>query len=267
MLAEIRRRIMGESVGLVVYEGRFGASPRELKQILHRAAQNTRYEDITPMTIFDELERLVKDRTVYEFLQFEPRGKYHDAAGFIGVIKDEFADLFEIECMRSMSLVADEEYDKLLTRYIENVVADVKKEKIFNSSTEQYEPANQILMREVEKILGVSGSVERHREGLLARMASWKIENKHAQIDVVSIFQDILGKIQEHYFHERKTVVQSNFQSMLALGTDEERSIDEKQKALARETYEQLKSRFAYSESAARDSLKFMLGHNKKRRK
>lgn len=267
MLREIRRRIMGESVGLVVYEGRFGASPRELKQILHRAAQNMRSDTLTPMTIFDELERIVKDRTVYEFLQFEPRGKYHDAAGFVGMIKDEFADIFEIECMRSMSMVSEEEYDKLLSRYIENVVADVKKEKLFNSATEQYEHANQALMREIEKILGITGSVERHREGLLSRIAAWKIENKHAQIDVTVIFQDILTKVQEHYFNERKALVQSTFQAMLALDTDDERTLDERQRDIARETYRQLDVRFGYDERSARECLKFTLKHNKKRRK
>lgn len=267
MLKEMRRRVINESVGLVVYEGRFGASPRELKQILHRAAQNTASTSLTPMIIFDELERIVKDRTVYEFLQFEPRGKYHDAAGFVGMIKDEFADIFEIECMRSMAMVSDEEYEKLLSRYIENVVADVKKEKLFNSASEQYEHANQSLMREIEKILAITGSVERHREGLLARIAAWKIENKQGILDVTVIFQDILSKIQEHYFNERKAVVNNTFQAMLALGTEDERSLDEQQRAIARETYRQLDTRFGYDEYSARECLKFTLKHNKKRRK
>lgn len=267
MLREIRRRVIHESIGLVVYEGRFGASPRELKQILHRAAQSTGSLTLTPMIIFDELERIVKDRTVYEFLQFEPRGKYHDAAGFVGMIKDEFADIFEIECMRSMSMVSDQEYEKLLSRYIENVVADVKKEKLFNSASEQYEHANQTLMREIEKILGITGSVERHRESILARLAAWKIENKQAAIDVTLIFQDILNKIQEHYFNERKAVVNNTFQAMLALGTEDERTLDEEQRALARETYRQLEVRFGYDDYSARECLKFTLKHNKKRRK
>lgn len=266
-LKELRHRIMNESVGMVVYEGRFGASPREIKQILQRAAQNPKHETLTPMAMFDELERLIKDRTVYEFLQFEPRGKYHDAAGFIGVIKDEFADVFEIETLKSMSLVSDEEYDRLLARYIENVVAEVKKERIFNPASEQYEPANQTLMREIEKILGIQNTPERHRESLLSRLASFRIEHKNEPLDVPTLFQDILTKIQEHYYNQRKGVVQTVYQAMLELGTESERNLDEKDARQARETYSELSRRFGYDEVSARECLKFMLKHNKKRKK
>ena len=79
-LKELKKKIWSESVGMVIYEGRFGASPREIRAILYRAAQRAKNNNLTPMGIFDELERLVKDRTIYEFLQFEPRGKYHEAS-------------------------------------------------------------------------------------------------------------------------------------------------------------------------------------------
>jgi predicted Ser/Thr protein kinase len=266
-LRELRDRILGESVGMVVYEGRFGASPREIKQILHRAAQQSRHPTLTAMAVFDELERIIKDRTVYEFLQFEPRGKYHDAAQFISVIKDEYADIFEAETMRSMSMVAEAEYDKLLARYVESVVADVKKEKIYNTATEQYEAANQPLMREVERILGIQGSVERHREGLLSRLAAWRIDHPKEELDITVVFQDILSRIEDHYFTERKALVQTVYQAMLALGTPDERTLDDKQRAQARQTFEELQRRFGYDESSARESLKFMLKHNKKRKK
>jgi predicted Ser/Thr protein kinase len=267
ILKELRRKIISESSGMVVYEGRFGASPREIRQILHRSTQSTRNETMTPMAMFDELTRIVKDRTVYEFLQFEPRGKYHDASQFISILKDEFADIFENETLASMSLVAEEEYEKLLTRYVENVVADVKKERIFNPSTEQYEPANHALMKEIEKIINVQGSIERHRDGLLSRMAAIKIDNPKAQIDVSHTFQDILGKIQEHYYNQRRTVVQANYQAMLALGADGEQNIAAKDKQLAQDTYRELERRFGYDYVSARECLKFMLTHNKLRKK
>lgn len=264
-LKELRLKILNESVGMVVYEGRFGASPREVKQILHRAAQNANHKTLTPMAIFEELERISKDRTVYEFLQFEPRGKYHDATLFISMIKDEFADIFEDECLRSMSMVEEEEYDRLLVRYVENAVADVKKEKIYNPATEQYEPANQMLMKDIEKILGVQGSVERHREGLLSRIAAYRLDNPKEQIDISKIFSDHLTRIQDHYYNERKSVIQEIFQAMLALGTEGERNIASRQIEQARHTYAELQRRFGYDDVSARECLKFMLTHNKKR--
>ncbi len=266
-LKELRPRIMNESVGMVVYEGRFGASPREIKQVLQRANQNPGHETMTAMAVFDELERMVKDRTVYEFLQFEPRGKFHDAAHFITLIKDEFADIFENETVKAMSLVADEEYERLLARYIESVVAEIKREKIFNTSTEAYEQPSQTLMKDIERILNVQGSIERHREGLLGRIAAFRIEQPKAPIDLTTIFQDILLKIEEHYHQQRRGVVQANYQVMLAIDTDEGAKMEEREKTLARTTYSELERRFGYDLISARESLKFMLKHNKKRKK
>jgi hypothetical protein len=122
-------------------------------------------------------------------------------------------------------------------------------------------------MREIEKILNIQGTPERHREGLLARLAAQKIENPHNAIEVPVIFQDILIKIQEHYYGQRKAIVQQVYQAMLALGTDEERGIDQKDLQQARDTYKELERRFAYDAVSARESLKFMLKHNKKRKK
>ena len=46
---------------------------------------------------------------VYEFLQLEPRGKYHQPAEFIGYIKQDFCENFEREVTNSMRLVEEEE--------------------------------------------------------------------------------------------------------------------------------------------------------------
>jgi predicted Ser/Thr protein kinase len=266
-LRELRKKILGESNGMVVYEGRFGASPREIRAILQRAAQNTEHKSLTPMTIFGELERIVKDRTVYEFLQFEPRGKYHDAAQFVSMIKDEFADIFESEVQRSMSLVAEEEYDRLLSRYIDHVVATVKKERIYNPSSESYETPSESLMKEIEEVINVQGSVERHREGLLSRIAAYKLDNPTKSIEVTIVFEEILKKIQDHYYNQRRQMVDANYQHMLAIGTDTERNLNPSDLKLAQDSYAELERRFGYDYDSARECLKFMLNHNKKRKK
>jgi predicted Ser/Thr protein kinase len=120
---------MNESVGNVIYEGRFGASPREVRALLYRVAEDPSAETITPMAIFKELEILLKDRSVYDFLQFESRNKYHDVAFFIRNARDWFADMFEHEVLLAMSLVEEGQYEQLLSRYVEHAVAYVKKER------------------------------------------------------------------------------------------------------------------------------------------
>ncbi|MEY4630362.1 MAG: hypothetical protein RIQ81_482 [Pseudomonadota bacterium] len=266
-LKELRHQIMEESTGSVVYEGRFGASPREVRQILYRAAQGCRDNLLGPQDIFRELDLLVKDRSVYDFLQFEPRGKYHDAALFVKMIQDEFADTFEHELLASLTLVEEQQYEILLHRYVENIVAEIKKEKIYNQKTSSYEPVNQNMMKDLEKILGVTANVEKHREGVLARIAAWKIENPSAKVDIQGIFPDLVRKVQDHYFEEKSKVIEAAQKAMLAMGTDLERQMGEQERELAKTGYKQLHTRFGYSERAARSSLKFLINNKRNRQK
>ncbi len=266
-LHDLRNQIISESTGSVVYEGRFGASPREVRQILYRAAQTSRDGMVGPTDIFRELEILVKDRSVYDFLQFEPRGKYHDAPLFVKMIQDEFADIFENELLTSLTLVEEQQYEHLLQRYVENIVAEIKKEKIYNPKTSSYEPANQNLMRELEKVLSVSGNVEKHRESVLNRVAAWKIENPAAKIDIAAIFPDFLRKAQDHYYEEKSKVIEAAQKAMLAIGTPDEKSLSDHDRSLATTGYTQLEKRFGYSQRAARASLKFLLANRKGRLK
>jgi serine protein kinase len=264
LLKQVRHKIMNESVGSVIYEGRFGASPRETRALLYRIADDASVKVITPMSIFAELERLVKDRSVYDFLQFEPRNKYHDVAFFIKNIRDYFAQVFESELLLAMTLVEEKQYDHLLTRYIENAVATVKKEKIFNRKTESHEAPSEILMRDVESILGVSGDPARFRESLLARIASYKIDNPTASIDFALIFSDHLARLREHYYAEQSKVVENNLKAMLALGHDIEREFKEKDLATARETYKNLALKYGYNDESSRDCVRFLLANGRR---
>ncbi|HYX39760.1 MAG TPA: hypothetical protein VE954_42235 [Oligoflexus sp.] len=258
-LRELRRAILDEYQNVVAYEGRFGASPREVRSILYRAVQNPKHTTLTPLALFDELDRLVKDRTVYEFLQLEPRGKYHQPHEFILVCKRDFADIFEKEVTASMTLVDEDQYSGLLSRYIENVVAQVKREKLYNKITGNYELPNENLMREVERIIKVSGPIEKHREALLGRIAAFKIDNPTSAIVVKKIFHEYMDTIQQHYYEEQKKQVEENFKVMLVLGTDEARNFKEEELELADTTYRNLEQRFGYTKEAAFESLKFLL--------
>jgi len=260
ILRELRSVIYEESRGITIYEGRFGASPREVRGILSRALQNPSYKTLTPMVIFSELKRLVKDRTVYEFLQFESRGGYHDAQKFISVIEKDFCDRFEYELLSSMSLVSDSQYDSHLRNYIDHVVAFVKGEKIYYEATRSYDAPSEDIMKEFEKIIDVTGSVDLHRQNILGRVAAYKIDNPKDAIDVKNIFVDLMKKVQKHYHDEKKKIVDSNFESMIKLkNPSESKNLSSEQIKQAEITYQQLEERFGYDEISAKECLKFLL--------
>jgi serine protein kinase len=262
LLNQIRDLIINESVGNVIYEGRFGASPREVRALLYRVAEDPANVTITPMAVFKELEILLKDRSVYDFLQFESRNKYHDAAFFIKNVRDWFAGVFEQEILLAMSLVEEGQYEQLLNRYVEHVVAFVKKERIFNRKTESHESPSELLMNDVESVLGVSGGDPmRFRESLLARIASYSIENPKAKIDFSIIFFDHLQRIKEHYYQEKSKLVQLNLKAIMALDTENQRQFNERQIADASKTVKELECRFGYDPASARECVKFLMTH------
>jgi predicted Ser/Thr protein kinase len=265
VLKELRTKIYTESQGVPVYEGRFGASPREIRGILHRACENSRHATVTPMAIFAELRRLVRDKTVYEFLQFEPRGRYHDAERFIESVEEFFAAKFESEVLSSMTLVGEGQYESHLQKYIDHVVAFIKKEKIYNSAIGGFEEANSDLMREFEKIIGVTGSVERHRQGLLARIAATKIENPSKVIDTTEIFADLLEKMRGHYHEEKSKLVDEIYKAMVLLDTDDRKNLSTDQATKAEQTFAHLEKQFGYDRDTAKACLRFMMGMTKKR--
>ena len=101
-------KIARESDTYPNYEGRTGASPREMKMLIMNAAQSTRYECLSPLAVFDELEELVRGVTVYEFLKQEPLpGGYHENRKFIFQVRDKLIDLIDDEVRSSMGLVEE----------------------------------------------------------------------------------------------------------------------------------------------------------------
>jgi serine protein kinase len=264
IMRDLKAKVYTESVGVPVYEGRFGASPREVRGILYRAAENPRFKTLTPMAIFAELRRLVRDKTVYEFLQFEPRGKYHDAERFIEIVEEDFAQTFENEVLQAMTLVEEHQYELHLQRYIDHAVAFVRKEKIYNQTVGAYEECNTNLLKDFEKIVGVTGSVDRHRQGLLARIAASKLDHPSKAINTVEIFQDLLKKMRDHYHDEQRKVVDSNFKAMIQLDSDERKNLAPADAELAEQTFANLEKRFAYDRHSVQESLRFLMAFPKK---
>jgi predicted Ser/Thr protein kinase len=68
LLKSSLRSIEDEYSNIPYYEGRLGASAREMKSILFEAAQNPEFPCLSPLAVLRELENFVKRVTEYEFL-------------------------------------------------------------------------------------------------------------------------------------------------------------------------------------------------------
>jgi predicted Ser/Thr protein kinase len=200
--------IFRENESSVDYEGNDGASPRTMRTVLLNAAQHGDYTCLSPFAVMAELDELCKQTSEYDFLRTKAQaGGYHDTKEMRAVVRRRLLDRIEEEMRSASGLVDELRYKELFDRYVQSVSVWVKGETVRNPHTGTYEKADERMMREVEGLLGVTEKHDDHRRGLISAIAAWAIDhpNQRAVNDVV--FPDVMRKIREAVFAERKKPV------------------------------------------------------------
>ncbi len=251
-------RLAKESDNYPNYEGRTGASPREMKLLLMNAAQSIKYTCLSPFAVFDELEDLVRGVTVYEFLKQEPLpGGYHENRKFIFQVRDRLVDRIDDEVRTSMGLVEERRYLEQFERYVSQVSHWVKGEKVWNPITRRDESPDEELMGEIEAVLdtGGRGKAEDFRKEVIARIGGWSIDHPNQKPNYEQIFPRPLAALRERFFVERRKQVGKIIEDLLVLMTDGEANMAADAAAAAKATLAALKSRFGYCHHCARDAV------------
>lgn len=252
--------IWRESRNYPNYEGRTGASPREIKTILLNAAQNRHFECLSPLAVFDELEEFVRQRSVYEFLQQEVVGGYHDHARFIEDTRQQYLDLVDSEVRAATGLVEESVYEELFEKYITHVTHWIKKEKIRNKLTGAYEDPDEEFMGEIESVLTKPGENKAiFRQGLLSQIAAWKIEHPTETVRYLALFPKHLARLREAYYEKRRKEVQRLAERMLDVLSGGPTTMDERERREAEAMLARMKERFGYCDACARDATAFLL--------
>ena len=103
------RELYEESDAYPIYEGRIGASPREMRAVLLDAAQSPHFKCLSPLAVLEELEVLCERKNEFEWLQQDTvSGGYHDVKQFRPrPIAGRLLSSWETELYASSSLVDD----------------------------------------------------------------------------------------------------------------------------------------------------------------
>jgi predicted Ser/Thr protein kinase len=253
-------KIWSESDAYPNYEGRTGASPREIKVLLLNAAQNPRYGCVSPLGVFDEMEELVKNVTVYEFLKQEPLpGGYHENKKFIYIVRERYLDLIDEEVRSSMGLVEEQQYTQLFERYVNNVSHWVKKERLRNPITGRMEDPDEDLMSEVEKTLGVGAKKDDFRHEVISRIGAWSLDHPNQKPNYGDVFPRHFAALRESYFEQQKKVLKKTNEEMLVYLAEGPSRLDKESLARVEITLRNLTDRFGYCEKCAKDAVSYLL--------
>lgn len=241
------------------FEGRTGASPRELLAVIFNAANSSQYEYMSPLAILDEIGELVKQVSVYDFLKQESLpGGFHDHRKFIDMVRERLIDRIDDEVRTSMGLVEEGEYGRVFERYVAHVMHWTKKEKITNPTTGRQEDPDENLMREVEKTLDVGTPADDFRHDLISKIGAWSLDHRDERPDYTKIFANHFKRLQQAYFEEQRKPILRGVEDLVALLTGAEETLSEEGKMKAKKTLAALMERFGYSREAARDSISLL---------
>jgi serine protein kinase len=249
-------RIARESDSYPNYEGRTGASPREMKLLIMNAAQSPKFACLSPFAIFDELEDLVRGVTVYDFLKQEPLpGGFHENKKFIFQVRDKLIDLIDEEVRTSMGLAEERRYIDQFERYVAHVSYWVKREKVPNPITGRDEDPDEEMMGGIERILEVSNRREEFRREIISRIGAWSIDHPRQKPDYEAIFPRPIAELRESFFGDRKKQVRKINDDLLILLTDGPAKMQPEAAAAAQTTLTMMKARFGYCDNCAKDAV------------
>ncbi len=255
LLRSVIPQLYRESDAYPIYEGSVGASPREMRTVLLDAAQSPLYDCLSPFAVLSELDALCELGAEYAFLQEEKLpGGYHDHVAFRKTLRERLLDSLEDEFRQASGLVDETRYTDLFDRYVTNVSFWVKKEKLRNPMTGQYEDPDQHLMNEVETLLGAPDKAEDVRHGLINTIAAWAIDHPDQPIDHGKVFAPQLRRLREAVFGERRSAVAKLCRDVILLLKEAGGGLDAPRRAAAERTVERLKAQFGYEQGSAADA-------------
>jgi serine protein kinase len=254
------REVFEESDSYPIYEGRVGASPREMRAVLLDAAQAATYKCLSPLAVLDEIEQLCQQKAEFEWLQQDTQaGGYHDVKLFRETLLSRLLTAWEQELYASSGLVEEGRYDDLFERYVQHVSVWVKKERIRNKVTGEYEEPDESMMGEVERLLDVKGEIDEARKQMISNIAAWAIDHPGKKVEAGAVFPQHLRRLRDAIFADRRTEVAKRTRDVVVLVRDEGSGLDDARRRDARQVLDGMASRFGYCDECATDVASMLL--------
>ncbi|MFI5300207.1 MAG: serine protein kinase PrkA [Polyangiales bacterium] len=245
-----------ESRTYPIYEGRIGASPREIRTVLLDAAQDERFRCLSPLAVLDAIAVLCERVGEYEWLHQESlAGGYHDTKSFLEHCKAKLIDRWEDDLRAASGLFEPRSHLDLFELYVRNVSLWIKGEKVRNPMTGVYEEAEATLMDRVEKQLGISGTATDFRRGIMSSFAAWSIDHPGEKIEQEVVFPQHVRKLRDAGYIERKKSLTELCKLLITLVDDDGRGLEAAQRKQAQDALGRLEAmgacRFCTRDSAA----------------
>jgi serine protein kinase len=241
------------------YEGRHGASAREIRAVLLNAAQDRRFDHLSPIAVLDELRELVKARSSYEWLRRDVTRGYRDAGAFVDALTQWLVQTLDEEVRDAMGLVKSGSHVETFERYVKHVSAWTKGEKLLDASTGRLVEADVELMKSVESVLMAKGdTADDFRRSLIAQIGAYKLEHPDDAVDYELLFGNYMKRLNEDFYAARRKVVDRIEETFVKLIEGDIRGLDPRDREAA-ELLRQNLHRRGYNDSSARTVVAWLM--------
>lgn len=220
-------RVEGADHLLGDYEGSFGASVRDLKNVLLAAASDLPNDGrcVTVPRVIKELRKYLADRANQRWMYLEKSGPgFHELDGtktsITETVFEHWLDLSDWEVREALGLIDEDRYLELFRKYIVHASHHVKGERIFDKVTGQLTEPDEKFMKELEKAMD-PGAGPKFRQDLLGRIGAWALSHPNEDPAYPEIFTDYFARLREDYYRQQKDTVRKAIQYMLELLTDD----------------------------------------------
>jgi len=241
------------------YEGRRGASAREMKSLVAEASSDPARRLLSPLRIFEAMERLLRDKSVYDFLRLEPDEGYHDCEHFIEEVRDEYYRWVSVEVYDSMGLVEESEYDRRVDDYFKHVRAYVAGEKVQNARTGAFESPSVEILEGLEKLMTLRESPDAFRRNLITKVAAYSLEHPKEKIDYHEVFADLFKNLRDSYYRDKAKALIQLAQFVLLSSTDDANLIPPPERPKVERTLKVMREKYGYNDESAKEAISFVL--------
>jgi serine protein kinase len=258
-LRAVTQRLYEEHLHGDHYEGRYGASAREIRAVLLNASQDRRFDHLSPIAVLDELRQLVKARSSYEWLRRDPVRGFRDIEALLVDLEVMLTSILEEEIREAMGLVKAGSHVELFERYLKNVSAWTKGEKLLDPVTGKLAPADVDVMTGVEQVLMSSHeTADDFRRGLIAQIGAYKLEHPDDDVDYALLFGSWMKKLNEDFYAKRRKGAERIEAAFVKLLDNDVAGVDPKDLEQARQMRQRLHAR-GYTDSSARTVMAWVL--------
>lgn len=249
-----------------MYEGKFGISPREVKQIIYEISNDE--STVTFIEIIDFLKELSERKAEFDFLNIGAQGDYHNPKKFLYLVEQHCLNEFDREVRESLGLVDNRSYEDYVEKYVITINAMLKGEKLKNEVTNKFEEPDKFFVKEFENNIHIKENPDSFRSHILSKLGAFSLDNPGVKIVYTEVLDEVVKQLKESYRNEQKKIIDKVGRNLVyfidELENEKENKriktgLDDKGREQIQQIIKDLDEKFGYSQMGAINTLKYLI--------